>query len=198
MSSIVPSRRASAPADPCRIQEQMAGTNDCTSEYFFSRGSLVKVSHTSLGSFQRHSPSCRAGSLLLVSTSRDARISTCRSGALPLKSSVVREHRGVERFRLEVPVNLSWQIRGEQDQLCGAFTRDVSSRGMFVFTRASMRLGRRLRFEINIMPSVSFPPLRVIGEGQVVRVERSALSAEMIGIAVVSRWFKVQELQSKV
>jgi hypothetical protein len=115
-----------------------------------------------------------------------------------LKSSVVREHRGVERFRLEVAVNLSWQIPGEQDQLCGAFTRDVSSRGMFVFTRASMRLGRRLRFEINIMPSVSFPPLRVIGEGQIVRVERSPLNAGMTGIAVVGRWFKVQELPSKV
>jgi hypothetical protein len=119
-------------------------------------------------------------------------------GNIALKSSVACERRTAERFLLEVLVNLRWGIRDEQEQQCKALTRDISSRGMFVFTRASMRLGRRLRFEINIMPSVSFPPLRVIGEGQIVRVERSPLKAGMTGIAVVSRWFKVQELPSKV
>jgi PilZ domain len=95
-------------------------------------------------------------------------------------------------------VNLSWGIRDKQLQQCEALTRDISSRGMFVFTRANLRLGMRLRFKINVVPDVPLQVLRVFGEGQVVRVERSAPKTGMTGFPVVSRWFKIRELRSEV
>jgi len=62
--------------------------------------------------------------------------------ACGVKSPVVRELRAVQRFTVNLPVHLSWPSAGWPDQQVRGFTRDISTRGMFVLVRTGPRRGR--------------------------------------------------------
>jgi PilZ domain len=112
-----------------------------------------------------------------------------------LKKSAVRELRAVERFRLKLPVNLTWQVRSKQEQQGEGITRDISTRGMFVLARTSPPKGKPLRFEISLSPDELSPAIQVEGRGRVVRVERPAPRSKITGFAVVNLWFRVRDPQ---
>jgi hypothetical protein len=109
-----------------------------------------------------------------------------------LTNSSVRELRAAERFRLKLPVSLTWQVRKKQDQYGHGFTRDISTRGMFVLARTCPPMGKPLRFEINLALNGS-AAIRVEGRGRVIRVERTASKATITGFAVVNLWFRMGE-----
>ena len=108
-----------------------------------------------------------------------------------MKHSVVRELRAVERFAVSLPVSLNWQATGKQGRQERAFTRDISTRGMFVFARTGPSKGRRLEFEIDLELDGYSPLMQVKGEGRVVRVERPAPESGLSGFAVVNLCFKL-------
>jgi PilZ domain len=111
-----------------------------------------------------------------------------------VKSSVIRELRAVQRFEVSLPVTLNWRSPGAADRPQRAFTRDISTRGMFVLAGGELAEGEVLEFEIDLALDDSTPLVLVEGEGRVVRVERPQPSAESAcGFAVHNLWFKLRE-----
>ncbi len=108
-------------------------------------------------------------------------------------SSVVRELRAVQRFALNLPVQISWRAADRPVETAGGCTRDLSTRGMFVLAPAGPREGELLRFEIDMALDESSPLLRVEGEGRVVRVEYPARPSPSTGFAVRNLWFKLRD-----
>ena len=112
-----------------------------------------------------------------------------------MKHTVVRELRAVERFAISLPVSLNWQVAGKLGRQERGFTRDVSTRGMFVFARTGPTRGRLLEFEIDLALDVYSPLLQVKGEGRIVRIERPAAGSDLSGFAVVNLCFKLCQPQ---
>jgi hypothetical protein len=111
-----------------------------------------------------------------------------------VKSSVVRELRAVERFAVSLPVVLTWRAPGRPDGLVQGFTRDISTRGMFVLADSGPIPGELLKFEIDLALDESTPLVLVEGEGRVVRVEDQPPPAQHpSGFAVHNLWFKLRE-----
>lgn len=107
-----------------------------------------------------------------------------------MKDRGVRELRAVERFTISLPVLLSWRAAGRSVR---GFTRDISTRGMFVEADTEPSQGELLEFEIDLAFDEFTPLMLVEGEGRVVRVERPFLSAQPSGFAMRNVWFKLRE-----
>ena len=69
----------------------------------------------------------------------------------------------------------------EVETLGSAETRDVSTEGVFFETRQPLAPGARIRFSLLFQHAESEPRLRLVCEGEVVRVEQRN---ERLGIAV--------------
>jgi len=111
-----------------------------------------------------------------------------------VKSSVVRELRAVERFAVSLPVVLTWRAPGRPDGSVQGFTRDISTRGMYVLADSGPIPGELLKFEIDLALDESTPLVLVEGEGRVVRVEDQPPPAQQpSGFAVHNLWFKLRE-----
>jgi hypothetical protein len=107
-----------------------------------------------------------------------------------VKSPIVRELRAVERFTISLPVHLNWPAAGRSVQ---GFTRDISTRGMFVTADFGPAQGELLEFEIDLALDEFTPLMLVGGEGRVVRVEGPSPAAQSFGFAVHNLWFKLRE-----
>jgi PilZ domain len=111
-----------------------------------------------------------------------------------VKSSVVRELRAVQRFAVTLPVALTWCAPGQPDGAVQGFTRDISTRGMFVLADCDPIPGQLLKFGIDLALDESTPLVLVEGEGRVVRVEDQPPPAQhSSGFAVHNVWFKLRE-----
>ena len=110
-----------------------------------------------------------------------------------MKSSVVRELRAVQRFAVNLPVQMSWRAPGQADRPVRGLTRDISTRGMFVQSDAGPSQGQLLEFEIDLALDEFTPLVQVEGEGRVVRVECQPPAARSSGFAVHNLWFKLRE-----
>jgi hypothetical protein len=111
-----------------------------------------------------------------------------------VKSSVVRELRAVQRFAVTLPVALTWCAPGQPDGAVQGFTRDISTRGMFVLADCDPIPGQLLKFGIDLALDEFTPLVLVEGEGRVVRVEDQPPPAQhSSGFAVHNVWFKLRE-----
>jgi hypothetical protein len=111
-----------------------------------------------------------------------------------VKKPVVRELRAVQRFTVNLPVVLNWRAPGRPNRPVQGFTRDISTRGMFVLSDPGPIPGELLEFEIDLALDESAPLILVEGEGRVVRVEsQPPPSAHPSGFAVHNLWFKLRE-----
>jgi PilZ domain len=90
------------------------------------------------------------------------------------------EKRSTQRFSFNLPVMVK-NIDGRERELEGT-TRDVSSRGAFVYLSSEAVEGAAIKF-VMILPAdmTLAEPIRVLCSGKVLRVERSA---QKQGIAV--------------
>lgn len=96
-----------------------------------------------------------------------------------------REH---SRYRLEVPVLLSWKdTQGTRQQEFG-LTRDLSVRGAFVFAASPPVLDANIKLKAFLRPGGQALPVRMFGQGKVVRVEPASGSVHT-GFAVSGRRF---------
>ena len=83
------------------------------------------------------------------------------------------EQRSSRRFRLDLPVAVTFPT-GDMPGIT-ARTRDVSSRGVFIYSDSNMEKGSVLEFVMTLPPEITLAsPIRVRCEGTVVRVDQSA------------------------
>jgi len=106
------------------------------------------------------------------------------------------ELRTVTRCRLKCRVAFSWREAGKRRRYSKGVTRDVSSRGFFIFASKSPRAGTALRYDI-LLPQLErmVPRIRMQGEGWVVRVEPAAAPAGIVGFAAASESVLLLELE---
>ena len=101
--------------------------------------------------------------------------------------------RKYKRYRLEIPVIFSLKGAREIGEQQTGVTRDLSSRGAFIFTAAPPLLDANVKLKAFLPPSSSAaPPLRIQGEGQVVRVE-PAHGGYRAGFAVAGERFVLRK-----
>jgi len=106
------------------------------------------------------------------------------------------ELRTVTRCRLKCRVAFSWREAGKRRRHSEGVTRDISSRGFFMFASKSPPAGTALRYDI-LLPALErmVPRIRIQGEGRVVRVELAAGPAGMVSFAAASKSFFLLELE---
>jgi hypothetical protein len=108
-----------------------------------------------------------------------------------VKDSVIRELRAVQRYSVSLPVCVTWRAPDRADRPLNGFTRDISTRGMFVVADVEPAEGELLEFEIDLALDEETPLVVVRGEGRVVRTERFA--EQPPGFAVHNAWFRLCE-----
>jgi hypothetical protein len=112
-----------------------------------------------------------------------------------VKSSVIRELRAVQRYSINLPVCVTWHSAGVPPSSLNGFTRDISTRGMFVLADAEPAAGALLEFEIDLALDEVTPLVVVQGKGRVVRTQRASGSGpeQRAGFAVHNVWFRLRE-----
>jgi hypothetical protein len=112
-----------------------------------------------------------------------------------VKKSAVRELRAVQRYSVRLPVCVSWRAAGFPQGPLNCFTRDISTRGMFVVADAEPVAGALIEFEIDLALDEATPLVVVHGEGRVVRTQRSSdlVPEHPAGFAVHNVWFRLRE-----
>jgi len=94
------------------------------------------------------------------------------------------ERRAMRRFPLQLPVSL--QVSRETPVTVPGETRDISARGVLIFTDTEIGVGSRLDFDLILPWEVTLTTnLRVRCTGKVVRVQGSAALGKIgLGIAI--------------
>lgn len=83
------------------------------------------------------------------------------------------EKRSTRRFSLDLPISVKF-LDNERRELAG-HTRDVSSRGVFMFLDAELTVGSPIEFVMTLPPEITLSdPIRVRCTGKVLRVDKTA------------------------
>jgi hypothetical protein len=81
------------------------------------------------------------------------------------------EKRSTRRFALELPVNVKF-LAESQANMTGQ-TRDVSSRGAFIYLNSQIAEGVPIEFVMTLPPEITLAdPIRVRCSGKILRAER--------------------------
>jgi hypothetical protein len=108
-----------------------------------------------------------------------------------VKRPVVRELRAVPRYNVQLPDLVTWREAEAPHSPFHTFTRDISTRGMFIFSDLQPDAGSVLEFEIDMAWDEQTPLVVVRGAGRVVRTERPLHGPG--GFAVHNLWFRIGE-----
>jgi hypothetical protein len=82
------------------------------------------------------------------------------------------EKRSTRRFSLDLPISVKFLDNGRRE-LAG-HTRDVSSRGVFMYLDTEIAAGAAIEFVMILPPEITLSdPLRVRCTGKVLRVDKS-------------------------
>jgi hypothetical protein len=83
------------------------------------------------------------------------------------------EKRTTRRFSLDLPIFVKFLDNGKQE-LAG-HTRDVSSRGVFMYLDTEVKAGDPIEFVMTLPPEITLSnPIRVRCTGRVLRVDKTA------------------------
>jgi len=82
------------------------------------------------------------------------------------------EKRSTRRFSLDLPISVKFLDNGRQE-LAG-HTRDVSSRGVFMYLDAEIKAGAAIEFVMTLPPEITLSnPIRVRCAGRILRVDKA-------------------------
>jgi hypothetical protein len=82
------------------------------------------------------------------------------------------EKRATRRFSLDLPISVKFLDDGKRE-LAG-HTRDVSSRGVFIYLDTQITLGAPIEFVMILPPEITLSePIRVRCSGRALRVDKS-------------------------
>lgn len=105
------------------------------------------------------------------------------------------ERRTTVRYRLGAPAVFSWKAQNGNRLQGEGFTRDMNLKGAFILTHTCPPEGIQVSIDIFLPPlNKSRHSVRLITEGQVIRVEHADSGARRDGFAVVSQGFAIPEL----
>src|SRR3954464_6958387 len=83
------------------------------------------------------------------------------------------EKRATRRFSLDLPISVKFLDNGERE-LAG-HTRDVSSRGVFMYLDTEISAGAPIEFVMTLPPEITLAdPIRVRCMGKILRVDKAA------------------------
>ena len=83
------------------------------------------------------------------------------------------EKRTTRRFSLNLPISVKFLDDGNRE-LAG-HTRDVSSRGVFMYLDTEIKAGDPIEFVMTLPPEITLSnPIRVRCKGRILRVDKSA------------------------
>jgi hypothetical protein len=78
----------------------------------------------------------------------------------------------MRRFSLDLPISVRFLDTGKSE--LSAHTRDVSSRGVFMFLETEIAVGAPIEFVMTLPPEITLSePIRVRCTGKVVRVDKA-------------------------
>ena len=90
------------------------------------------------------------------------------------------EKRSTRRFSFVLPISVKFFANGRREM--AGHTRDVSSRGVFMYLEGEIEAGAPIEFVMTLPPEITLSqPMRVRCVGRVLRVDRSTQEQ---GIAV--------------
>jgi hypothetical protein len=94
------------------------------------------------------------------------------------------------RYELAVPVMFFWKDARDIQHEGVGLTRDISDRGVFVFTTSPPPLESEVKLKVFLPPGRSAaPPLRILGQGRVVRVDAAHDGEARAGFEVAGARF---------
>jgi PilZ domain len=83
------------------------------------------------------------------------------------------EKRSTRRFSLDLPISVKFLDDGRREM--AGHTRDVSSRGVFMYLDGEIAAGSAIEFVMTLPPEITLSdPIRVRCKGRVLRVDRLA------------------------
>jgi len=81
------------------------------------------------------------------------------------------EKRSTRRFSLDLPISVKFLDSGRRE--VAGHTRDVSSRGVFMYLDTEIRAGAAIEFVMTLPPEITLSdPIRVRCTGRVLRVDK--------------------------
>jgi PilZ domain-containing protein len=90
------------------------------------------------------------------------------------------EKRSTRRFSLDLPISVKFLDDGRREM--AGHTRDVSSRGVFMYLDGEIAAGSAIEFVMTLPPEITLSdPIRVRCKGRVLRVD---MLAQEQGVAV--------------
>ena len=106
------------------------------------------------------------------------------------------ERRKHNRYRLGVPVIFSWRGRRHAQHEGVGLTRDISIAAAFVATASPPPLKTNIKLKVFIPPGRgAVAPLRIHGQGRVVRVEAAQRGEPRAGFAVAGPPFVLRRAE---
>jgi hypothetical protein len=112
--------------------------------------------------------------------------------------SRVAERRTALRYPLRLPVVFSWQTEDGKIQGCDGYSRDLGSRGIYVYSELVPPLG--VSVEMNVFlprPEHSSRPSEIHAVGRVVRSEKHGSPANGNGFAAMNHTTLLRETRSQ-
>ena len=83
------------------------------------------------------------------------------------------EKRSTRRFSLELPISVKFMNNGRRES--AGHTRDVSSRGVFMYLDTEVKADDPIEFVMTLPPEITLSsPIRVRCTGRVLRVDKTA------------------------
>ncbi|MGC2696852.1 MAG: PilZ domain-containing protein [Candidatus Angelobacter sp.] len=83
------------------------------------------------------------------------------------------EKRSTRRFSLDLPISVKFLDNGKRE--LGGHTRDVSSRGVFMYLDAEIKTDAPIEFVMTLPAEITLgDPIRVRCTGKVLRVDKTA------------------------
>jgi hypothetical protein len=97
------------------------------------------------------------------------------------------------RFRLELPVHLSWKSRTGKLRRSVGTTGNISGSGVFISLRPRIPLRTSISFKISFPPEAAKGSCELVGKGRVVR---RAGRGEMPGVALIIDDYQLRPVHS--
>jgi hypothetical protein len=83
------------------------------------------------------------------------------------------EKRSTRRFSLDLPISVKFLDNGRRE--VAGHTRDVSSRGVFMYLDTEIQAGAPIEFVMTLPPEITLSdPIRVRCTGRVLRVDKAS------------------------
>jgi hypothetical protein len=83
------------------------------------------------------------------------------------------EKRSIRRFSFDLPISVKFLANGRREM--AGHTRDVSSRGVFMYLEGEIEAGASIEFVMTLPPEITLSDaMRVRCMGRVLRVDKSA------------------------